>query len=1631
MNKVYKLVWSKAKNMYVAVAEFAKSHTKASTGGIVSRALTLGVLLSVLSCGAVMPVSAMEVVDEDDIVKAHQASNYQASYYYHADYLSDYILDGTVLPSSFIDNLLNFLNLNPEEYVGYLRNGDGIIIRRFLDKDNNFVYTATLAGGEGDKYLYKTILLSSSELPSEALNYIDRNYNKYTYNLDNFRQYNESSITLGLGSKAMFDKSIAVGNNDIVRGTGAVAIGNDIVYSELPSETGTSYPNPGRRISYEEDSSVGSAKTTDSIAIGNNIRVREEKTVGIGQDVLTRGYKGIAIGSGSSSNSEKAIALGSDSNGLGDLSVAIGPNSISSYKSVALGTGASAHNSRSIAIGADSQALLIPCEIESNEYVKTGSVAIGADSKALSNLSIAVGDNAVAEEGKAWAISVGANSYSGLLGAHAIGYGSKAYGKNSVALGRQAITGADTSEKVRPAPSSFVGSDETVGTNAVSVGYLALASANNAMAMGYKSTATGENAMAFGSGDINTDSDFTDSLTIASAKNSLAVGFNTKVSGEGSVAIGSNSSATGANSIVLGAGSSSVEDNVLAVGSASNRRRIVNVKEGVLSKTSTDVVTGAQLYATNQNVAGFAADIKKNKDNISNLNTSVTAALESVSSTSSLVDTLNNTKADASLNNLTAAGQRVISTAAANAVQEYMASQQGNSRNVNFRDGGNTPVSQNVSENRMLSNSLIAKRSSKSLKSSSSSSDFNPNIYYPISVDDSQFVDYGTDSHGTTESPINYNFVKAGYYIEGFSMGETGTKVTTATTYVQKPVYYDAFNFISEYPTKEQYILENYPSHLGGTPSSDLSAYTEYVNRLESMVEECGALSSNPYDLSMLRAQIQKLKNHVSDGDVRDHWDGTYGNLYQWFSNGFADTYGGVWKEFNSKYGQSVMSSMQRELDEVALSYLAEGCYDFTNKVIGITDGQVDNHIIDEWFSKVEEWASLYKADESSSYVNRSSMFYGVNNKLSGDKSLAAGKNNTVATDNSTVIGNDIIVNSNDSVVLGNNSVVNENAIGSLVLGHDSSSSAENALVLGNNASATGVDSVAIGRGSVADTDNVVSVGSADNKRKIVNVGNGEISNTSFDAVTGQQLYATNTNLAGVASDVNRNKENIRYLNESVTMALESVSSAGLLVDTVNNTKADASLNNLTAVGQQVISNAAANAVQEYMATHHGHNNTNNVDASLRMVSSVQRSVDPVNMSLMSINPAPVDTNFVVYDDTTADKIILEGANGTKITNLADGSVVFGSTDAVTGGQLYDITQQLDTKADITYVDNEVSSIRTALSSKADTSYVNNQLALKADASSVYTKTETDGLLAEKADVSYVDNGLAKKADITYVDDGLALKADKDSVYTKTEADDLFVSQKTMKDALEKKAGVDASNIDVAAWTEKLGKGTIEEGNTGLVNGGTVYEAISRINGTDMIAADYDAGAIHIAGNNKYDGFNVVDVSRSDGSGRVITGVITNPADKTSAANVGYVEAIGQQVAESLHGSISEVNDRVNKVGANAAAMASLMPPSFDGDEKWALSAAMGNYKSASAGAVGVFYRPQDNITMNLRGSFGSEENMVGGGVTVALQRGNTPGVSKAQLVRAVNAQANEIAELKAQVAEMAAIIKQQCSTTK
>lgn len=147
--------------------------------------------------------------------------------------------------------------------------------------------------------------------------------------------------------------------------------------------------------------------------------------------------------------------------------------------------------------------------------------------------------------------------------------------------------------------------------------------------------------------------------------------------------------------------------------------------------------------------------------------------------------------------------------------------------------------------------------------------------------------------------------------------------------------------------------------------------------------------------------------------------------------------------------------------------------------------------------------------------------------------------------------------------------------------------------------------------------------------------------------------------------------------------------------------------------------------------------------------------------------------------------------------------------------------------------------------------------------------------------------------------------------------------------------------------------------------------------------------------------------------------------DKTYIDKNG-IHANGQKITDVADGSISEgskdavnggqlytvkndLEGKVNKVGANAAAMANLHPMEFDPDSKWNIAAAIGNYGSETAAALGAFYRPNDNVMVNLSTAFGTGENMVGGGVSVRLGKGGN------KLSR------EESNALKAQVADLTA----------
>ena len=139
-----------------------------------------------------------------------------------------------------------------------------------------------------------------------------------------------------------------------------------------------------------------------------------------------------------------------------------------------------------------------------------------------------------------------------------------------------------------------------------------------------------------------------------------------------------------------------------------------------------------------------------------------------------------------------------------------------------------------------------------------------------------------------------------------------------------------------------------------------------------------------------------------------------------------------------------------------------------------------------------------------------------------------------------------------------------------------------------------------------------------------------------------------------------------------------------------------------------------------------------------------------------------------------------------------------------------------------------------------------------------------------------------------------------------------------------------------------------------------------------------------------------------------ITRQITNVAagsKATDAVNVAQLKATNQQVAK--------LGNRINKVGAGAAALAALHPLDFDPDDKWDFAAGYGNYNGENAAAIGAYYRPNEDTMFSVGGSFGNGENMVNAGVSLKLGQGNHVSTSKVAMAKEIKDLRKELEGLK------------------
>lgn len=122
---------------------------------------------------------------------------------------------------------------------------------------------------------------------------------------------------------------------------------------------------------------------------------------------------------------------------------------------------------------------------------------------------------------------------------------------------------------------------------------------------------------------------------------------------------------------------------------------------------------------------------------------------------------------------------------------------------------------------------------------------------------------------------------------------------------------------------------------------------------------------------------------------------------------------------------------------------------------------------------------------------------------------------------------------------------------------------------------------------------------------------------------------------------------------------------------------------------------------------------------------------------------------------------------------------------------------------------------------------------------------------------------------------------------------------------------------------------------------------------------------------------------------------------------------------------LDRLGNRVDKVGAGAAALAALHPLDFDPDDKLSFSAGVGNYGSETATALGAFYRPSEKVMLSAAGTMGNGENMVNLGVTFALDKTNNVSNSRVAMAREIQDLKSHIVKQDAQIAELIALVGQ------
>lgn len=539
-------------------------------------------------------------------------------------------------------------------------------------------------------------------------------------------------------------------------------------------------------------------------------------------------------------------------------------------------------------------------------------------------------------------------------------------------------------------------------------------------------------------------------------------------------------------------------------------------------------------------------------------------------------------------------------------------------------------------------------------------------------------------------------------------------------------------------------------------------------------------------------------------------------------------------------------------------------------------------------------------------------------------------------------------------------------AEGSIAIGRNAvaETDGEYALAVGYSANASGKNSVAIGYNSVASEAYTVSVGGNGTTRRIVNVAEGT---ADTDAATVGQLASLGSKVAGIVG------ANIGYDGGSFSGAINIGGADYKTIELPLNALYNGTAGSTGGAvgGDEIVIDPSDDAV------------------TIARGGNIQITRDAADSNKFTVSVSPTPTFTAV--NTGSVSMSSDGINmdDKKITGLAEGEITAGSTDAVTGGQLYTTNENIKTVSDS--LGESVSKALGGTSAFADgkvkvgievggTTYASVQEALNA--------VNTGGGTAAANAVQYDDDS---KTSVTLNKSGDAVKLTNIA----DGKDDLDAVNKRQLDAVK-------GQVDVHKTTLEKHETTLNEHTVMIENHEEQFTTLQTVLGDTYSSPSFSSITV---GNIYSDGTNI----------NMGGGTITGLADGSIAP--GSTDAVTGGQLWNAYKRMDDLNESINIVGAHAAALSGLHPIQYNPYEPTTLSAAIGTYRDEYAVAVGVFHYVRSNVLFNLGASICSDGDVMGrAGVSLAVGKG---GRKKPELARDMVGMQQQMLAMQAMLEEL------------